>query len=105
VNIVHAVDNDPSDFLKTLIGTHCRHGISLYEDVALGQELDGLLSALQRDSTGTYLEGTPVRPDYPLTTFHESLLVSNQSSNLDYIACDIVLKDLDCLPISLEIYR
>lgn len=103
MNIVHAVDNDPSDFLKTLVGTHCRNGISLYENIALGQELDRLTSALQFDNTGTYLEGTSVRPDYTLTTFHESLLVSNQSSNLDYIACDIVLKNLDCLPISLEI--
>ena len=45
----------------------------------------------------TYLEGTSIWPDYTLTTFNESFLIPDQSSNLDNIASDIVLKNLDCL--------
>ena len=46
MDVVHAVDDDPSDFFETLEGTHCRDSVSLYQDVAFGEKLNCLESAL-----------------------------------------------------------
>jgi hypothetical protein len=46
MNIVHAVDYDSSNFLETLVRTHCRDSVSLYQYVAFGEKLDCLESVL-----------------------------------------------------------
>jgi hypothetical protein len=46
VDIVHTIDYDSSDFFKTLVRTHCRDSVSLYENVAFSKELDCLGSVL-----------------------------------------------------------
>jgi hypothetical protein len=44
-----------------------------------------------------YLERTPRWAQYPLSPFDESLFISNDISNLDHIAGDIIVQNLDCL--------
>lgn len=40
--VLHAVDYDPADLLQRLEGAHSRDCVALNEDVAVGEELDGL---------------------------------------------------------------
>ena len=42
VNVVHAVDDDPSDLFQALERAHGGYRVSLHHDVALGEELNGL---------------------------------------------------------------
>jgi hypothetical protein len=49
VDVVHAVLDDVADLLEALVGTHDRHGVTLHQHVALGQQLD----RLERRAVGT----------------------------------------------------
>lgn len=44
MDVVHAVDDDATDLLESLVGSHGGYGVALNEDVAFGEELDCLLS-------------------------------------------------------------
>lgn len=43
MNILHTIQYDPPHFLQALVFSHAGDGVSLYEDVAVRQEFDGLL--------------------------------------------------------------
>ena len=51
VDVLHAVEYDPADFFDGFEGTHDADGVSLHEDVALGEEFDCLemISTQTRD--------------------------------------------------------
>lgn len=120
MHILHAVDNDPPDLFERLERAHGRDGVSLHEDIAVGEELDGLQYTAkkkakseqrlkqqrddleeQRDEKrarrATYLQCRSVRPDDSLTTLDESLLVPDDVSDLDDVAGGVVSEDLDGL--------
>lgn len=42
VDILHAVDDDPTHFFKRFVRTHDADRIALYEDIAAGEELNSL---------------------------------------------------------------
>lgn len=42
VDVLHAINNDSSDFLERLEGTHGGNSISLDENVTVSEELNGL---------------------------------------------------------------
>ena len=53
-----------------------------------------------------YLEGTPRGAQYPLPPLDKSLFISNDISNLDHIAGDIIVQNLDGLLIGVyNIFR
>ena len=84
VNIVHTIHDNPSNFFETLERPHGRNSIPLDQHITFGQQLDGFESA----SVGT---------DDPLSSFDESLLVSNHASNLDHVTSDVVLENFQRL--------
>jgi hypothetical protein len=45
----------------------------------------------------TYLKRTSVGPYYPLSPFHKSFLIPHETSDLNYIAGNIVVQYLHCL--------
>lgn len=72
MNILHAVNDDPSHLLKTLVTTHCADGVTLHEHIAAREELNRL-------------ECASIGSDDSLSALDESLLVADQPSNLDDI--------------------
>ena len=42
MNVPHAIQNDPPDFLETLVFSHTSDRIPLDEDITVRQELNGL---------------------------------------------------------------
>jgi hypothetical protein len=84
VDVVHAIDDNPADFLQLLVATHSRHGVSLYKHVTLCQKLN----SLQRGPVGAY---------DTLTTLDEALAIPYETSDFDDIARDIVLQNLESL--------
>lgn len=42
MNVLHAINHDPSYFLEILVFAHGRDGVSLDKDVAVRQEFDSL---------------------------------------------------------------
>jgi hypothetical protein len=48
MNILHTIQYDPPDFFQTLVFAHAGDGVALYEDVAVGQEFDGLVRVCGR---------------------------------------------------------
>lgn len=42
MHVLHAIHDDPPDLLERLERTHGRDGVSLNENVAVGEEFDGL---------------------------------------------------------------
>lgn len=42
MNVFHAVEDDFPNFLQTFMTSHSCHSITLYQNVALSKELDGL---------------------------------------------------------------
>ena len=47
---------------------------------------------------GTYLERATIWTNDPLSPFHESLLIPHDVTNLDNVACNVVVQDLHSLP-------
>lgn len=43
MNIVHAVENDASNFLETLVRTHDGDGVALYENITFGKKFNSLV--------------------------------------------------------------
>jgi hypothetical protein len=84
MDVVHAVDDDAAHLLEALERPHGRDRVALHEDVAVGEELDGL-------------ERRAVRADDALAALDKALLVADQARNLDDIARDAVLQDLERL--------
>lgn len=99
MNVVHAIDDDPSDLLQSFVRSHCGNRISLNENVTFCQELNRLESVyvLWDIRKLTHLESRSIWSDYSLSPLDESLLVPDQTSNLDDITGNIILQDLQCL--------
>lgn len=84
VNVGHAVVDDATDFLETLVGAHGGDRVTLDQDVGACKQLQGF----QGGSTGA--ENT-------LTTLDEALLVADLVADLDDVACDVVFEDFKSL--------
>jgi hypothetical protein len=106
VDVLHTVQDDPSDFFERLVRAHRRDGVSLDENVALSQELDCLIEtppsnqlvrSAKKERRGADLECGSVGTDDALASFNEAFLVSHNVANLDNVARVRVLKDLDRL--------
>jgi hypothetical protein len=48
MNILHTIQYDPPNLFQTLVFAHTGDGVALYEDVAVGQEFDGLVRVCGR---------------------------------------------------------
>ena len=102
VNIVHAVDNDPSDFFQTLVSPHRSDRVSLYQDITLRQELNSLrVSLVFSGNMLAHFQRGPARTNNPLSPLDETLLVPHESSDFDHVACDVVLEHFQRLIVSL----
>ena len=102
MDVLHAVENDPPNFLQTLEWPHSADCCPLYKNVTLRQQLDSLetLNSFVHHSfpwNCSYLQGTPVRSDDPLPSLDEPLLVRNDVPDLDYVAGNSIVQDLDRL--------
>lgn len=101
MDIVHAVENDASDFLWTLVRTHDRNGVALYEDITFCKKLNSLVKSQRHYQVymafSTYLQCAPIRSNNPLSPLDKSLLIPNDTSNLDDITRNPILQNLDCL--------
>lgn len=81
VHVSHCVQYDLPHRLKRLEVPHRCHSVALHQNVALGQQLQGL----QRHA---------LRADEPLATLDEAVLIADEASYLDDVAEHvIVLKD------------
>lgn len=84
VDVLHAVLDDAAHLLEALVGPHDGDGAALHEDVGLGEQLEGL-------------EGRAVGAEDALAALDVALLVADQVADLDDIACDAVVEDLESL--------
>ena len=84
VNVVHGILNNPPDLLETLVGTHYRHRVAVYEDVCLCEKLESL-------------ECCAVLSENSLAPLDESLLVPYHAADLDDVAGHAVFENLDRL--------
>ena len=66
VDIFHAVQDYPADLLQALIGTHDTNGASLYQDVALGQQLNSLHYMSDTTSRTSMTRTLSVLPSGPM---------------------------------------
>ena len=80
MNILHAIQHHFPHFLQSLVPSHRRDRVSLNEDITLREKLD----SFQRRST---------RTENSLSTLDEAIVVSNDVSNLDDIAHDVVFEN------------
>lgn len=103
MDVLHAINHNPSNLLQILVFAHGCDSVSLDEDVAVRQEFDSLegagsetVTAKQTPST-THLECAAIRSDNPLSSLDESILVPDHPTNLDDIARHLVLQHLDRL--------
>ena len=80
MNIPHGIEHDLPDILKFTEVAHGAHGVTLHEDVAAGQELQGF----QCHTVGS---------DQSLSTLHEFILITNSTTNLDDIAEHVVISE------------
>ena len=82
--IGHSVLDNPPHGLQPLERPHGRDRVALHQDVALGQQLEGL-------------QRRPVRPEDPLPPLDKALLVPHQVADLDDVGRHAVVQDLDRL--------
>ncbi len=84
VDVGHAVLDDAPHLLEALVGPHDGHGVAVHENVRLGQQLERL-------------EGRAVRAEDALAALDEAVLVADEVADLDDVARDAVVEDLDGL--------
>ena len=80
VEVVHAVLDELAHLLEALVVAHARDRVALHEDVAPGEQLNGL-------------EGGPVWSEQPVAPLDVALLVAAQAANLDDVARHVILED------------
>ena len=84
VHVAHAILNNATSFLQAMKGAHDGDGITLDEEIAAGEELNGF-------------EGASIRPDEALTALGEAVFVAEHAADLDNVAVGVVVEDLQGL--------
>ncbi len=79
MNVLHSVLDNLTDLLQSLERPESRDGVPLDQDVALSQKFNGL----QRGAIWT---------NQTLASTHESLLISYERFDFDYVTCYIILQ-------------
>jgi hypothetical protein len=67
VNVLHTVQHDLANLLKTFVTSHRRDCVALHKDVALRKELDRLFVGRQAVSNFLGVCSGPIPPRAPLT--------------------------------------
>ena len=101
MDILHAVEDNPPDFLQTFVRPHSAYCCPLHKNVALCQQFDGLgaINTLVQWSPRdySYLQRASIWSDDSLSPLHEPFLIRNDVSDLDDVACNSVVQNLDGL--------
>lgn len=84
MDVFQTINYDPPDLFEAFERAHSRDCVALYQHVAACQEFDRL-------------ECATIRTDDPLPSLDKALLISQQVADLDHVALDAILEDLDGL--------
>lgn len=104
MDVLHAVQYDPTDFLQRLVWPHDTDGIPLYQHVTLRQQFNSLSDkhlfrgeGKHQKALKAYLECTPIWANDPLPSLHESFLIVHEVADFDNIAGRGIVQYLHCL--------
>ena len=84
VNVGHAISDNAANGLEATVRSHGCNSVALDEYITVGQKLESFQSRA-------------IRSKDALSTFDKTLLIPDQSANLDYIASSCVLENFDGL--------